>query len=133
MGVSGGDGDAGATRTGGGGGATFDDFARCDIRVGRVLEAAPLEGARQPAIRMVIDFGADLGTRRSSARIAAAYRPEDLVGRLVLGVVNFPPRRIAGFTSEVLTLGVYSAGGEGPVVLVAPDDHPAVRPGDRLG
>lgn len=113
--------------------ATFDDFAKLDIRVGRVVEAAPLEGARKPAIRMLIDFGPEVGPKRSSAQIAAAYRPEDLVGRLVLGVVNFPPRRIAGFESEALTLGVYADGGAGPVILIAPDADPRVRPGDRLG
>lgn len=113
--------------------ATFDDFAKLDIRVGRVVEAAPLEGARKPALRLLIDFGPEIGQKRSSAQIAAAYRPEDLPGRLVLAVVNFPPRRIAGFESEVLTLGVYAEGGEGPVILIRPDDDPRVRPGDRLG
>ncbi|MEQ8819693.1 MAG: tRNA-binding protein [Sumerlaeia bacterium] len=112
---------------------TFDDFLKLDIRVGRVLEAAPLEKARKPAYRLAIDFGPELGTRQSSAQITEAYEAQALVGRLVMAVVNFPPRRVAGFKSEVLTLGVYSSGGEGPVVLIGPDDHGAVRPGDRLG
>jgi tRNA-binding protein len=113
--------------------ATFDDFQKLDIRVGRVLEAAPLEGARKPAMRLRIDFGPEVGIKASSAQITEAYTVEALVGRLVLGVVNFPPRRIAGFQSEVLTLGVYSAGGEGPVILIAPDADARVAPGDRLG
>ncbi|MEM1330537.1 MAG: tRNA-binding protein [Planctomycetota bacterium] len=112
-------------------GATIEDFARLDIRVGRVLTAEPLAGARRPAYRLRLDLGPDLGERASSAQITEAYTPEELVGRLVLVVVNLPPRRIAGFKSEVLTLGVYSAGG--PVVLIAPDAGRGVRPGDRLG
>lgn len=111
----------------------FDDFTKVDIRAGRVVEAAPLAGARIPAIRLVVDFGPELGHKQSSARIAEAYDPSTLVGRMVLAVVNFPPRRIAGWRSDVLVLGLYSSGGEGPVVLIKPDDHPAVRPGDRLG
>lgn len=113
--------------------ATPEDFAKLDIRVGRVIEAAALEGARIPAIRMRIDFGPEIGVKSSSARIAGAYTPASLAGRLILAVVNFPPRRIAGFLSEVLAPGVYSAGGEGPVILVAPDTAESVRPGDRLG
>lgn len=113
--------------------ATIDDFLKLDIRVGRVLSAAPLEGARKPAWRLEIDFGPEMGRRQSSAQITEAYAAEELPGRLVLAVVNFPPRRVAGFRSEVLTLGVYSDGGLGPVVLIAPDAHPSVKPGDRLG
>lgn len=113
--------------------ASPEDFFRIDIRVGRVLSAEPLPGARKPAYRLHLDFGPEIGTRWSSAQITQAYTPDSLVGRLVLGVVNFPPRRIAGFSSEVLVLGVYADGGQGPVVLIAPDQHPDVRPGDRLG
>lgn len=115
--------------------ATIDiaDFDKVDIRLGRVVEAAPLEGARVPAIRLVIDLGEELGHKQSSARITDAYKPDDLVGRWVLAVVNLPPRRIAGFRSEVLTLGLYSGGGSGPVILIRPDDHAALKPGDRLG
>ena len=113
--------------------ASVSDFESLDIRVARVLEANPLEGARNPAYRLTLDCGPDLGMRTSSAQITDAYAPGDLVGRLVLAVVNFPPRRIAGFKSEALTLGVYSESGAGPVILIRPDNHPSVRPGDRLG
>jgi tRNA-binding protein len=98
---------------------TFDDFQRVDIRVGRVLSAAPLAGARKPAYTLRIDFGPEIGVKQSSAQLTARYCAEDLPGRLVLGVVNFPPRRIAGFKSEVLTLGVADA--DGAVILLAPD------------
>lgn len=107
---------------------TIEDFERLDIRVGTVRSAAPLEGARKPAIRLEIDFGPPLGVRRSSAQITRHYAPAALVGRQVVAVVNFPPRRIAGFVSEVLTLGLPDADGE--VVLVTPDER--VTDGGRL-
>jgi tRNA-binding protein len=97
----------------------IEDFQKVDIRVGRVLGADPLDGARKPAYRLRIDFGPELGVKQSSAQVTIHYRTEELVGRLVLAVVNFPPRRIAGFKSEVLTLGVPD--GAGNVVLIRPD------------
>jgi tRNA-binding protein len=112
---------------------TIEDFSALDVRVARVLDAEPNTGARTPAYVLTIDLGPGLGTRTSSARITEAYAPADLVGRLVLAVVNLPPRRVAGVRSECLVLGVYSQNGEGPVVLIGPDEHDSVRPGDRLG
>ncbi|MBV9077828.1 MAG: tRNA-binding protein [Methylobacteriaceae bacterium] len=106
----------------------YDDFAKVDIRVGIVVEAAPFPEARKPAIKLVIDFGPELGRRKSSAQITRHYAPESLVGRRVLCVVNFPPRQIGPMRSEVLTLGVPDASGE--VVLIAPDQD--VPLGGRL-
>ena len=98
--------------------ATYDDFAKLDIRVGRILRVDEFPKAKKPAYQLLIDFGA-LGTKKSSAQIVKHYDPADLVGKLVLAVVNFPPRQIADFFSEVLTLGVIL--GEGDIVLVHPD------------
>lgn len=105
----------------------WEDFARVDIRVGRITDVQAFPEARRPAWKLRIDLGPEIGLRSSSAQITN-YTPGELVGRLVLAVVNVPPRQIGPFRSEVLTLGTYSAGA---VLLVAPD--PGARPGDRLG
>ena len=97
---------------------TFDDFLKVDIRVGRVTRAEPFPEARKPAIKLWVDFGPEIGERRSSAQITAHYTPDTLVGRQVMGVVNFPPRQIGPVRSEVLILGAYDDSG---VVLIAPD------------
>ncbi len=107
---------------------TYQDFEKVDIRVGTILEAAPLEGARKPAFRLLIDFGPEIGTRKSSAQITVHYTLEGLIGRQVAAVVNFPPRQIGKFMSEVLTLGFPA--GDGSVVLFAPDQ--AVPNGGKL-
>ena len=108
--------------------ATFDDFLKLDIRVGTILEAKPFEKARKPAYQLKVDFGEEIGVKRSSAQITDRYSPEGLVGKQVMAVVNFPPRQIADFMSEVLVLGTYSEGG---VILITPD-QPA-KNGDKLG
>ena len=105
--------------TGGDAVATNEDFEALEIRVGTVVDAEPLAGAAMPSIRLWIDFGTGLGVKASAAQITVHYPPDRLIGRQVLAVTNFPPRRIAGFVSEVLTLGVPDE--DGAVVLVRPD------------
>jgi tRNA-binding protein len=108
---------------------TFDDFQRIDIRAGTVARCEVFPEARKPAFKLWIDFGPEIGEKRSSAQVTAHYRPEDLVGRQVAAVVNFPPRQIGPFVSEVLTLGFYDEDGE--VVLVHPERE--VPNGARFG
>lgn len=108
--------------------ATFDDFMKLDIRVGTIVDVAEFEKAKKPAYQLHIDFGNELGTKKTSAQITNHYKPEELIGKQVLAVVNFPPKQIADFMSEVLVLGTYSEGG---VVLVIPDKE--VKNGDKLG
>jgi tRNA-binding protein len=97
----------------------FADFENVDVRVGRVVRAETFPEARKPAYKLTIDFGTDLGLKRSSAQLTERYRPEALEGRLVIAVVNLPPRQIGPFVSEVLTLGLPDT--DGAVVLVVPD------------
>jgi tRNA-binding protein len=106
----------------------FDDFLRVDIRVGTVVAAEPFPEARKPAIKLKIDFGAEIGVKRSSAQITENHQPEALIGTQVLAVVNFPPRQIGPFMSEVLTLGVPDSNGK--VMLIRPDQE--VPAGVRL-
>lgn len=98
---------------------SFDDFLKVDIRVGKVLRAEPYPEARKPALKMWIDFGPQIGERKTSAQLTAHYSPEELVGKTVMGVVNFPPRQIGKFMSEVLVLGVPDQNDD--VVLLTPD------------
>ncbi|MHA3976232.1 tRNA-binding protein [Halovulum sp. GXIMD14794] len=107
---------------------SFDDFLAVDIRAGRVTRAEPFPEARKPAIKLWIDFGPEIGEKKSSAQITAHYSPETLPGRMVMGVVNFPPRQIGPVRSEVLVLGVADENGD--IVLIAPDHD--VAPGERM-
>lgn len=107
---------------------TFDDFMKVDVRVGMIIEAEPFREARKPAYKLRIDFGGDIGVKKSSAQITKHYTCEELVGRQVMAVVNFPPRQIGPMMSEVLTLGVPDADGE--VVLLHPSHD--VPSGGRL-
>lgn len=108
--------------------ATFDDFLALDIRVGEITRVEINQKARQPAYILWVDLGDEIGIKQSSAQLTVFYQPEDLIGRQVLAVVNFPPKRIAGVKSEILVLGVYHQDG---VVLIQPERP--VRLGDKLG
>ena len=108
--------------------ATFDDFLKLDIRVGSIVDAKVFVKAKRPAYQLKVDFGDEIGIKKSSAQITDHYTPEELIGKQVMAVVNFPPRQIADFMSEVLVMGSYSEGG---VVLIGPDRK--VKNGDKLG
>ncbi len=107
---------------------TFDDFLKVDIRVGRVTRAEPYPEARKPAIKMWVDFGPEIGEKKTSAQVTAHYTPETLIGRQVVAVVNFPPRQIGKFMSEILVLGL--SDGQGDIVLLGPDRQVPV--GERM-
>ena len=108
--------------------ATIEDFDKLDIRVGTIIEAKVFEKAKKPAYQLTIDFGKEIGIKKSSAQITQENKIEDLINKQILAVVNFPPRQIANFSSEVLVLGTYSNEG---VVLIRPDHD--VSNGDKLG
>jgi len=108
---------------------SWSDFEKVDMRVGVVTDAQPFPEARRPALKLTIDFGPELGTKRSSAQITAHYRAAELIGRRVIAVVNFPPKQIGPFVSEVLVMGAYDARGD---VVLLNVDH-AVAPGSKIG
>ena len=107
---------------------SFDDFLKVDIRVGKVIDAQPYPEARKPAIKLWVDFGPEIGQKKSSAQITVHYTPEELIGREVLAVVNFPPRQIGKFMSECLVLGLPDENGD--IVLIRPDQD--VPSGGRM-
>ena len=109
--------------------AIYDDFAKLDIRVGTITKAEAFPKARKPAYKLTIDFGDEVGIKRSSAQITNYYKPDELIGKKILGVVNFPPRQIADFFSEVLVLGTDSEGG---IILAVPDIPDEAKNGDKL-
>ncbi len=108
--------------------ATFEDFMKLDIRVGTIIKAENFEKAKRPAYKLQVDFGEEIGIKKTSAQITNHYTTDDLIGKQVLAVVNFPPKQVADFMSEVLVLGTYSDGG---VILITPDIK--AKNGDRLG
>jgi len=107
---------------------TFEEFLNLDIRVGEIIQCEVFEKAKKPAYKLLVDFGNEIGIKKSSAQIVERYDPKELIGMQILGVVNFPPRQIADFISEVLVLGIYSNNG---VVLIVPQQK--VEKGDKLG
>ena len=106
----------------------FEDFLKLDIRVGEIIRAEDFEKARKPAYKLWVDFGFEIGIKKSSAQVTDLYPLEELIGMQVLGIINFPPRQIADFMSEVLVLGIYADDG---VVLIQPERH--TKKGDKLG
>lgn len=104
--------------------AIYDDFSKLDIRVGKVVDVEDFPEARKPSYKLTVDFGSEIGTKKSSAQLVKYYKKDDLVGKLVLGVVNFPPRQIGPFLSEILTLGVPDENHE--CILVVPDKKDAI-------
>lgn len=108
--------------------AEFEDFMKLDIRVGTIIDVTVFEKARKPAYKLKVDFGEEIGIKKSSAQITEVYDVKDLIGKQVLAVVNFKPKQVADFISEVLVLGTYSKDG---VVLIIPDKN--VENGDKLG
>lgn len=107
---------------------SWDEFTQVELRVGRIIEAAPFPEARKPAYKLLVDFGEEIGRRKSSAQVTDRYTPEELIGKLVVGVVNFPPRQIGPMISECLITGFYNP--EGEVVLCVPDGP--IEPGAKL-
>ncbi|NLM62777.1 MAG: tRNA-binding protein [Mollicutes bacterium] len=108
--------------------ATFEDFLKLDIRVGQIIKVEDFVKAKRPAYKLWIDFGDEIGIKKSSAQITTCYTKEELVGKQIIGVVNFPPKQVADFMSEVLVLGVYSTQG---VILLEPER--TVKNGDKIG
>jgi len=108
-----------------------EQFFACDLRVGVIRTASPLTKARKPAYRLEIDFGPAIGLKQSSAQLTKRYQPQDLIGKKIVAVVNFPPRRIAGFKSEVLVLGAVSSDGSDVSLLSV--DHSDLPPGTKIG
>ncbi|MFA5603364.1 MAG: tRNA-binding protein [Bacilli bacterium] len=106
----------------------FEDFMKLDIRVGEIIKVDFFDKAKKPAYKLLVDFGDEIGVKKSSAQITECYKEEELLGKQVMGIVNFPPRQIADFMSEVLVLGVYSKNG---VILIVPEH--GVEKGDKLG
>lgn len=107
---------------------TFEDFSKMDIRVGEIIAAVSFENVKMPAYKVWVDFGDEIGVKKTSAQITACYEASDLIGKQVLGVVNFPPKQIKNFMSEVLVLGIYASQG---VVLIQPEQP--VKKGDKMG
>lgn len=108
--------------------AQIEDFMKLDIRAGTIIKAINFKEAKKPAYKLEIDFGTSIGVKKSSAQITELYTPNELIGKQILAIINFPPRQVANFISEVLVLGTYSKDG---VVLITPDQE--VSNGDKLG